>query len=133
MEEVTKSKTLEREEVSETISIETKLTPFTDLDEEVKIAIAGADDKKAFNIVALDLREITSFTEFFVITHGQNKRHVQAIADEVSKRLRKEKKMRPVRMEGYAGGEWVLLDYGDFITHIFNTDSRVLRPGEALA
>ena len=132
MEEVTKTKTLEREEVSETITIESKTTPFSDLDDEVRIAIDSADEKKAFNIVALDLREITSFTEFFVITHGQNKRHVQAIADEVSKNLKKQKKLRPVRMEGYSAGEWVLLDYGDFITHIFNTDSRAFYDLERL-
>lgn len=124
MEEVSKSKALERDEVTETITIESKSTPFAELDEEVKIAIAGADEKKAFNIVALDLRAITSFTEFFVITHGQNRRHVQAIADEIARRLRKEKKIRPVRTEGYSGGEWVLIDYGDFVAHIFNGDSR---------
>lgn len=132
MEEVSKSKTLERESVTETVSLEVKKTPFSDLDEEVKIAIGCADDKKAIDIVALDLRAITSFTEFFVISHGQNRRHVQAIADETSKQLRKMKKLRPVRMEGYTGGEWVLLDYGDFIVHIFNRDSRAFYDLERL-
>ena len=124
MGEVRKTQTLERETVSETIGIETKSTPYDELDDEVKLAIDCAAEKKALDIVALDLREVTSFTEFFVVTHGMNTRHVQAIADEISKELKKQKKLSPVRIEGYSAAQWVLLDYGDFITHVFNEESR---------
>lgn len=99
-------------------------TPFSDLDPEVQLAIRSAADKKAFDIVALDLRPIASFTEFFVIASGSNQRQVQAIADEISEQLKKQRDSRPVRIEGYNSAEWVLLDYGDFVVHIFNGDSR---------
>jgi ribosome-associated protein len=99
-------------------------TSFADLDTEVKLAIKCADDKKAENIVTLDLREIASFAEFFVIASGTNQRQVQAIADEINEQLKKHANVRPVRVEGYGTGEWVLLDYGDFVVHIFDKDSR---------
>lgn len=101
-----------------------QIIKFDDLDEELKLAILSAADKKAEHIVALDLRSIASFTEFFVIASGTNQRQVQAIADEVSERLKKETSLKPIRIEGYNAAEWVLLDYGDFIFHIFNAESR---------
>jgi ribosome-associated protein len=75
-------------------------------------------------MVGLDLREIASFTEFFFIASGANQRQVQAIADEISERLKKEYRRRPIRIEGYSKSEWVLLDYGDFVIHLFDKDSR---------
>ena len=101
-----------------------KPTPFTELDPELQLAIRCAGDKKAFDIVALDLRQIASFTEFFVIATGNNQRQVQAIADEINEQLKKQLQVRPVRVEGYNSAEWVLLDYGDFIFHIFNGEAR---------
>jgi len=98
--------------------------PFAELDPELQLAIKCAADKKAFDIVALDLREIASFTEFFVIATGNNQRQVQAIADEINEQLKKQLQTRPVRIEGYNSSEWVLLDYGDFIFHIFNGEAR---------
>ncbi len=124
MEEVTKNKSLERETASETIEIVAKTTPFEEIDEEVKLATHSTSEKKAVDTVVLDLRELTSFTEFFVITSGTNQRQVQAIADEVSDQLKKQMKYKPSRIEGYDSAEWVLLDYGDFIVHIFNEKSR---------
>lgn len=75
-------------------------------------------------MVALDLRSIASFTEFFIIATGANQRQVQAIADEISEQLKKQLKTRAVRIEGYNAAEWVLLDYGDFVVHVFNKESR---------
>ena len=124
MEEATQQKTLAREETDETIELTAGTTPFSDLDEEVQLAIHSASEKKAVEIVALDLRKITSFAEFFVIANGTNQRQVQAIADEISEQLKKQLKKKAIRIEGYVGAEWVLLDYGDFIFHIFNTESR---------
>ncbi len=123
MEELTKEKSLQRKTLESVLVIETQ-TPFADLDEEVKLAIASASDKKAFNIVALDLREVTSFAEFFVIASGANQRQVQAISDEINEKLKEKLKARPLRIEGYTSGEWVLLDYGDFIIHIFEQKAR---------
>jgi ribosome-associated protein len=74
--------------------------------------------------MALDLREIASFTEFFVIASGTNQRQVQAICDEISEQLKKQLAAKTVRIEGYNTGEWVLLDYGDFVVHIFNKEAR---------
>lgn len=99
-------------------------TPYMELDGEVRLALKYADEKKAENMVALDLREIASFAEFFIIASGTNQRQVQAIADEITEQLKKQADSRPVRVEGYSTGEWVLLDYGDFIVHIFDKDSR---------
>ena len=75
-------------------------------------------------MVGLDLRSIASFTEFFVICSAANQRQVQAISDEISEQLKKQLKQSPVRIEGYASAEWVLLDYGDFVFHIFDKDAR---------
>jgi ribosome-associated protein len=99
-------------------------TPFDQLDPELQLAIRCADDKKAVNMVVLDLREIASFTEFFLIASGTNPRQVQAIADEINEQLKKQLRRRPVRIEGYSGAEWVLLDYGDFIIHLFDKEPR---------
>ena len=94
-----------------------------DTEDEVRIAARAASDKKATDIVALDLRQLASFTEFFLICTGANTRQVQAISNEVEEQLRKAGK-RPLHIEGYSGGEWVLLDYGDFIVHVFSAASR---------
>ena len=75
-------------------------------------------------MVVLDLRQIASFAEYFVIASGANQRQVQAISDEIEEQLKKQLKTRPVRIEGYSSAEWVLMDYGDFIVHIFNKEAR---------
>ena len=121
MEEL-QEKTLQREGVS--TEVINPPTPFAELDEEVKLALACASDKKAFDLRALDLREIASFTEFFIIASGSNQRQVQAITDEIEEQLKKQLKSKPVRTEGYASAEWVLMDYGDFIVHIFEQKAR---------
>src|SRR5688500_5434088 len=121
MEEL-QEKSLQREAV--TIDISQARTPFDQLDPELQLAIRCADDKKAVDMIALDLREVASFTEFFVIASGANQRQVQAIADEINEQLKKQLRRRPVRIEGYSSAEWVLLDYGDFIIHLFDKDAR---------
>jgi ribosome-associated protein len=121
MEEL-QEKSLHRETVR--IEIPQARTKFEELDENLQIAIRGAAEKKAVNMVALDLRPVASFTEFFVICSATNQRQVQAIADEISEQLKKQLKQNPVRVEGYNAAEWVLLDYGDFVFHIFDKDAR---------
>ncbi len=121
MEEL-QEKSLHRE--SAKIEIANAQTPYSDLDAEVKFALHCASEKKAVDIKVLDLRRIASFTEFFVIASGTNQRQVQAISDEINEQLKKQLNARPVRIEGYSGGEWVLLDYGDFVVHLFDKDAR---------
>ena len=121
MEEL-QEKSLHRETLK--LDISQGKTPFDQLDPELQLAIRSADDKKAVNMIALDLREIASFTEFFVIASGMNQRQVQAIADEVNEQLKKQLRRRPVRVEGYSSAEWVLLDYGDFVIHLFDKEAR---------
>ncbi|MGD9629838.1 MAG: ribosome silencing factor [Pyrinomonadaceae bacterium] len=121
MEEL-QEKSLQRESVK--IEIPQVRTKFEDLDEDLQLAIRCAADKKAEKMVALDLRSIASFTEFFVICSATNQRQVQAIADEITEQLKKQLRHSPVRTEGYSAAEWVLLDFGDFVFHIFDKDAR---------
>jgi ribosome-associated protein len=120
--EETQEKSLQHEPVA--IEIVQNLTPYSDLDEEVKLALKCADEKKAFDVIALDLREVASFTEFFIIASGANQRQVQAVSDEISEQLKKQLRSKAVRIEGYRSAEWILLDYGDFIVHIFEKGAR---------
>ena len=94
-----------------------------ELDERIVTALQAASDKKALDLVVLDLREIASFTDFFVLSSGANERQVQAIADEVLERLKKNGHPA-ARVEGRKTAEWILLDYGDFIVHVFADKAR---------
>ena len=123
MTETAKEKSL-NPETTAALEITEKRTPYSDLDEIVKLALVCADEKKAENTVVIDLRDVASFTEFFVITSGSNQRQVQAIADEINEQLKKQLSTKPVRIEGYNAADWVLLDYGDFIVHIFEQKAR---------
>ncbi len=122
-EEEIKTKSLQREDSESFLEAES-VTPFEELDENVKLALRCASDKKAFDMVAIDLREIASFTEFFIIASGANSRQVQAISDEITEQLKEQLNSRVVRVEGYQTGEWTLLDYGDFVVHIFEAKAR---------
>ena len=95
-----------------------------ELDERVRLALHAAGEKKAHDLVVLDLREVASFTDYFLIASGTNVRQVHAIADAIEEELRKRLRVRPARVEGYKSAEWVLLDYGDFIFHVFEEKSR---------
>ena len=74
-------------------------------------------------MVALDVREVSSFADYFVICSGTNSRQIQAIADEIEAKL-KEAGEYPTSVEGYQNAEWVLVDYGDFVIHIFSEKAR---------
>ena len=93
------------------------------LDERVVLALQAAAEKKAIDPTVLDLREIASFTDFFVITSGANERQVQAISDEVYETLKKAGSTA-ARVEGYKTAEWILLDYGDLVVHVFEQKAR---------
>jgi len=93
------------------------------LDEGVSAALHAAAEKKAIEPVVLDLREIASFTDYFVIVSGANERQVQAISDEIYESLKKSGHAA-ARVEGYKTAEWILLDYGDFVVHVFEQKAR---------
>jgi ribosome-associated protein len=92
------------------------------LNREISIAIEAIVDKKGLDLVVLDLKGICTFTDYFVICSGTSVRQVQAISDAVEERLRAEKARG--RIEGYREGEWVLMDYTDFLVHIFTQTKR---------
>ena len=92
-------------------------------EDAVTIAAHAASDKKATDLVVLDLRKAASFTEYFLICTGASTRQVQAISNAVEEALLKSGK-RPLHIEGYSSTEWILLDYGDFIVHVFGQASR---------
>ena len=93
------------------------------LPKPVAAAIEAARDKKATGVVVLDLKKAGAFTDYFVICSAANPRQVQAIADAVEEEL-KAQKQRPSLVEGYARAEWILLDYFDFVVHVFSTHAR---------
>lgn len=94
-----------------------------DFDERIRWALHAAAEKKAIDLTVLDLRGVATFTDFFIISTGANKRQMQAIADEIVDQL-KRRGSRAARVEGYQGAEWILVDYGDFIVHVFDQKSR---------
>ncbi len=88
-----------------------------------RIASAAALDKKAEDLVILDVRTISSFADCFVIMSGRSTRHVQGLANAVDSAMSK-KRMREATTEGLQEGHWVLLDYGDVVVHIFYKEDR---------
>ena len=90
----------------------------------IAAAVRAAHDKKAFGLVVLDLRKAGGFTDFFVICTGGNARQINAIADGVTDTLREELGERAGHAEGVEKSEWILLDYFDFVVHVFSRDCR---------
>jgi ribosome-associated protein len=93
------------------------------LPDELRLAAQAAFDKKAEHVTLLDLRSGAAFTDYFLICTGQTVRQVRAIVDAIEESLRRAK-VRPSHTEGHAGAEWVLMDYFDFIVHVFTPDTR---------
>jgi ribosome-associated protein len=83
-----------------------------------------ADNKKAENIVVLDVRKLSSVTDFFVIASGTSQPHLRAIVEEISGKLRDEHGIRPARTDGGSTGSWVVLDYFDVIVHLMHAETR---------
>ena len=86
-------------------------------------AIEAAQEKKASHVVVLNLKKSSAFTDYFVLCTGQNVRQVTAIADAIQEVLKAEH-LRPTHVEGYDRAEWVLMDYFDFIIHVFTPSTR---------
>jgi ribosome-associated protein len=90
---------------------------------DIAKAVKAALDKKAMDVVVLDLRHTPAFTDFFLLCSGQNTRQVQAIADAVEDTLHAAK-VRPSHVEGYERAEWILMDFFTFIVHVFTPQTR---------
>ena len=101
------------------------------LPEGVRRVVDAAHDKKAFDVQVLDLRHSDAFTEYFVLCSATSVRQVRAVVDEIGTRLRT---MRdpPSHIEGYDHGEWVLLDFFDFVVHVFTPETRLFYDLERL-
>jgi ribosome-associated protein len=96
-----------------------------DLKKQVAEAIEGCLEKKAEELTLLELDQASgAFTDYFVVCSGTNPRQVQAISDEVELRLKKKLGLYPHQIEGYKQAEWILLDYVDFVVHVFNEKAR---------
>jgi len=94
----------------------------------VRLAVEAALARKAEELCVLDLRELSSFTDFFIVTNGNSSRQNVAVAEAIEAAL-KPAGLRPIGIEGRESAEWVLLDYGSFVIHVF---SRVARDHYAL-
>ena len=91
--------------------------------ERIQTVVDAAQEKKADGLEVLDLRGLSGITDFFVICEGGSQRQVKAIVDEIDARLRKER-IRPDHLEGDRDAEWILMDYIDFVVHVFTRDKR---------
>jgi ribosome-associated protein len=94
-------------------------------------AVRAAESKKATDVRVLDLREVTSFADYFVICTGANGRQLQAISNEVGLKLKQRGEV-PSNLEGYSNAEWILADYGDYLIHIFSEKARAFYDLERL-
>lgn len=82
------------------------------------------DDMKAVDPAFLDLRSLTAMTDFFVIAHGTNERQVRATAEEVERRIKQSRGVLPKHVEGLKAAQWILMDYGDLVVHLFQEGQR---------
>jgi ribosome-associated protein len=83
-----------------------------------------ADNKKAEDLVVLDVRKLSSVTDYFVIASGSSQPHLRAIVEEITSKLRDEHDLRAARVDGMVSGSWVVLDYFDVIVHVMHTEAR---------
>ena len=94
-----------------------------DFDASIEPYVEAVSGKKAESIVMLDVRELTSYTDAFIICSGRSNRQVSAIAEHIKIELKK-KNISPISIDGVKEGKWVLLDYGDVIIHVFYEETR---------
>ncbi len=93
------------------------------LPKEVKVSVRAGKAKKGEHIVVIRLKEISSFTDYFIIMNGNSTRQNRAIYENIEKELKKES-ILPLHVEGKENAEWILMDYGSFILHIFSKETR---------
>ncbi|MEG0614486.1 MAG: ribosome silencing factor [Oscillospiraceae bacterium] len=91
--------------------------------EMIKIIVEALDGKKAEDIQAIEIKDLTIIADYFIIANGTSSTQTKALADEVEFQL-SEKGIKPTRVQGYAGANWVILDYSDIVVHVFNKETR---------
>ncbi len=106
-----------------TEEISKKRTTKRSLPSEVKASVKASLEKMGEEIVVLDLRGIAFFTDFFIIMHGNSSRQNTAIYESVEKEMKK-KKIKPLSIEGRERADWILMDFGSFIVHVFSKEAR---------
>jgi ribosome-associated protein len=94
-----------------------------DVPQRLRDVVAVADDRKAMDLKVLRLEEVSDFTDYFVVCSARSDRQVEAISDGIVRRLR-DLGVRPLHVEGRRAATWVLLDYGDFVIHVFDAETR---------
>lgn len=94
--------------------------PINDI---IKNVVTVLEDRKAFDIKVLDIKEINIMTDYFIIASGNNINHIHALCDHIEDELRK-RSIHCTQKEGYQAANWILMDYGNFIIHIFDKDTR---------
>jgi len=97
---------------------------MTEAPEHLHGAVAAAADKKAERIVVLDVSQSLAITDHFLICSGNSDRQVHAIADAIERRLREQWEIKPLRREGHRESRWVVLDFVDFLVHVFHQEER---------
>lgn len=104
------------------------VTPETIDPEEalVRLCAEGALEKKAEDVVILDMRGISSFTDFFLIVSGTSEPQLKAIASSIREKVRGATGERPIAEDGFPGSQWVIIDYGSVIVHIFHAEKRAV-------
>jgi len=90
----------------------------------VRVAVKAALDKKAEELSVLAVGKLTSIADYFILCSATNERQAQAIADNVQEKLREDLHVKALLVEGTTPGRWILIDFGDFIMHIFTEDAR---------
>lgn len=90
----------------------------------VQTAVTAALDKKALDLDVLEVTELTSIADYFILCSATNERQTQAIADSVVEKMRAEESVKPLLVEGTTPGRWILIDFGDFIVHVFTEETR---------
>ena len=105
--------------------------PF-DIPARVGLAVSAVLDKKGVDLRVLNLEQVTDFTDYFLICSAGNQRQIEAIGEAVQDSLRTGKGVRPLHIEGKRGGHWLLLDYGDFVVHVFDPETRAFYDLERL-
>jgi ribosome-associated protein len=99
-------------------------TAFEEAADKARVVAAAIESKQGHDVVAFEVGDIISITEVFVIAHGTNARQVRTIVDEVERKLLAETGSKPRAREGLEDGDWVLLDYGDVVVHVFMAETR---------
>jgi ribosome-associated protein len=92
----------------------------------VRLCAEGALDKKAEDVLILDMRGISSFTDFFLIASGTSEPQLKAIAASIRGKVRDTTGLRPIAEDGFPGSQWVIIDYGSVIVHIFHSEKRAV-------